>query len=131
VNNTVYGMTGGQMAPTTLVGQKTPTCPGGRKPGTMGGPIRICELLNTLDRPFYIERVALDSVQGILRTKKALLTAFKAQMEGKGYGFVEILSPCPTFFHLSSKDSMQFVKNALSRHFPVRIFRKEGVIIND
>jgi len=131
INNTVYGMTGGQMAPTTLVGQQTPTCPTGRKTDTMGGPIRVCEILNTLDRPFYIERVALDSVQGILRTKKALLTAFKSQMDGKGYSFVEILSPCPTFFHLSSKDSLQFVKNELSRHFPVRVFRKEGIKIND
>lgn len=131
INNTVYGMTGGQMAPTTLVGQPTPTCPAGRNASTMGGPIRICEILNTLDRPFHIERTALDGVPGILRTKKALLTAFKSQMEGKGYSFVEILSPCPTYFHLSSEDSLQFVKNELSRHFPVRIFRKEGVIIND
>ena len=131
INNTVYGMTGGQMAPTTLVGQQTPTCPTGRKTGTMGGPIRVCEILNTLDNPFYIERVALDSVQGILRTKKALLTAFKSQIEGKGYSFVEILSPCPTYFHLSPKDSLQFVKNELSKHFPVRVFRREGVSIND
>lgn len=130
INNTVYGMTGGQMAPTTLVGQQTPTCPTGRKASTTGGPIRICEILNTLDRPYYIERVALDGVQGILRTKKALLTAFKSQMEGKGYSFVEILSPCPTYFHLSSEDSLQFVKNELSKHFPVRAFRKEGVGIN-
>lgn len=131
INNTVYGMTGGQMAPTTLLGQQTPTCPTGRKASTMGGPIRVCEILNTLDRPYYIERVALDSIPGILRTKKALLTAFKSQMEGKGYSFVEILSPCPTYFHLSSEDSLQFVKNELSRHFPVRVFRKEGVVIND
>jgi len=131
INNTVYGMTGGQMAPTTIVDQRTPTCPQGRKTDTMGGPIRVCELLNTLDRPFYIERVALDSVQGILRTKKALLTAFKAQIDGKGYSFVEILSPCPTYFHLTPRDSLQYVKKVLSRHFPVRIFRKEGVAIND
>lgn len=131
INNTVYGMTGGQMAPTTLVGQQTPTCPAGRNAATMGSPIRICEILNTLDRPFHIERTALDGVPGILRTKKALLTAFKAQMEGKGYSFIEILSPCPTYFHLSSEDSLKFVKNELSRHFPVRIFRKEGVAIND
>lgn len=131
INNTVYGMTGGQMAPTTLVGQQTPTCPAGRNASTMGGPIRVCEILNTLDRPFYIERTALDSIQGILRTKKALVTAFKSQMEGKGYSFVEILSPCPTYFHLSSEASLQFVKNELSRHFPVKVFRKEGVPISD
>lgn len=131
INNTVYGMTGGQMAPTTLLEQKTPTCPTGRKASTMGCPIRVCEIINTLDMPYYIERVALDSVQGILRTKKALLTAFRAQMDGKGYSFVEILSPCPTYFRLSPKDSMQFVKNGLSRYFPVRVFRKDGVKIND
>lgn len=131
INNTVYGMTGGQMAPTTLLGQQTPTCPTGRKAATMGAPIRVCELLNTLDRPFYIERVALDSVPGILRTRKALLTAFQTQMEGKGYAFVEILSPCPTYFRLSPKDSLPFVKNELSKYFPVRVFRKEGVIVND
>ncbi|MDD5482864.1 MAG: thiamine pyrophosphate-dependent enzyme [Kiritimatiellae bacterium] len=131
INNTVYGMTGGQMAPTTLVKQQTPTCPAGRETATMGGPIRVCELLNTLDRPFYIERTALDGIHGILKTKKALLTAFKAQMDEKGYSFVEILSPCPTYFRLSPEDSLKFVKNELSRHFPVRVFRKEGVVIND
>lgn len=131
INNTIYGMTGGQMAPTTLLGQHTPTCPGGREAKTMGGPIRVCEILNTLDKPFYIERVALDSIQGILRTKKALLTAFKSQTDKKGYSFVEILSPCPTYFHLSPKDSLQFVKKELSRYFPVRVFRKEGVPVND
>ena len=124
-------MTGGQMAPTTLLDQQTPTCPTGRKTATMGAPIRVCELLNRLDRPFYIERVALDSVPGILKTKKALLTAFKAQMEGKGYALVEILSPCPTYFHLSPKASLQFIKSNLSRYFPVRVFRKEGVVVND
>jgi len=131
INNTVYGMTGGQMAPTTLLGQQTPTCPTGRKTATMGAPIRICELLNTLDRPFHIERVALDGVPGILKTRKALLTAFKAQKEGKGYTFVEILSPCPTYFRRSPNDSLQFVKNELGKYFPVRLFRKEGVVVHD
>jgi len=130
MNNTVYGMTGGQMAPTTLPGQQTPTCPSGREPQTMGAPIRVCELLNTLERPYHIERVALDSVQGILRTKKALTTAFRAQMEGKGYSFVEILSPCPTYFRLTPRESLLYVKNTLSRRFPPRIFRKEGVVLN-
>jgi len=131
INNTVYGMTGGQMAPTTLPGQQTPTCPTGRDKATMGNPIRVCELLNTLERPFYIERVALDGVPGILKTKQAIRTAFQAQMQGKGYSFVEILAPCPTYFHLSPKASLQFVKNEMSRYFPVRAFRKEGVIVND
>jgi len=131
VNNTVYGMTGGQMAPTSLPGQQTPTCPTGRNAATMGAPIRACELLNTLDRPFYIERVALDGVPGIIKTKQAIRTAFQTQVDGKGYAFVEILSPCPTYFHLSPKDSLAFVKNDMRKYFPVRVFRKEGVIVND
>jgi 2-oxoglutarate ferredoxin oxidoreductase subunit beta len=130
INNTVYGMTGGQMAPTTIIGQQTPTCPAGRRADKMGAPIRVCELLNTLDRPYYIERVAIDGVPGILKTKKAILTALRAQMDGKGYSFVEILSPCPTYFHMAPAAAMQFVKNEVSKYFPVRAFRREGVIIN-
>lgn len=126
INNTVYGMTGGQMAPTTLVGQKTMTSPDGRDFATMGGPIRMCELLNTLDRPYHIERVALDGPKGILAAKKALLTAFRAQMNGKGYTFIEFLSSCPVYFRLSPVASLKFVKEEMSRNFPVGIFRQEG-----
>ncbi|MBI2438298.1 MAG: 2-oxoglutarate oxidoreductase [Lentisphaerae bacterium] len=127
INNTVYGMTGGQMAPTTLVGQVTATSPAGRQSATMGGPIRMCELLNTLDSPYYIERVALDSHEGVLATKKALLRAFQVQVAGKGYSFVEILSACPTYFRRSPLKSWEFVGREMAKQFPVRIFRKEGV----
>ncbi|MBU4198391.1 MAG: hypothetical protein KKG09_09220 [Verrucomicrobia bacterium] len=130
VNNTVYGMTGGQMAPTTLVGQITPTCPKGRDPLTMGPPIRVCELLNTLDRPYYIERVALDGPQGVLAAKRALRTALTAQIDNKGYTFVEVLSPCPTYFRLSPIESLRFVKESMVPVFPVGVFRKEGVAIH-
>lgn len=130
VNNTVYGMTGGQMAPTTLVGQVTPTCPKGRDPQTMGPPIRVCELLNTLDQPYHIERVALDGPKGVLAAKKALKTALSAQMNGKGYTFVEILSPCPTYFHLSPAESLRFVKDSMVPVFPVGVFRQEGAPIH-
>ncbi len=130
VNNTVYGMTGGQMAPTTLVGQATPTCPRGRDPQTMGPPLRMCELLNTLERPYYIERVALDGPQGVLATKKALRLALTAQMQGKGYSFVEILSPCPTYFRLTPAQSLAFVKKSMVPVFPVKLFRQEGVAIH-
>ncbi len=126
VNNTVYGMTGGQMAPTTMVGQATPTCPQGRDPLTMGPPIRVCELLNTLDRPYHIERVALDGVKGVLAVKKALKTALTAQANGKGYTFVEILSPCPTYFHLTPVAALRFVKEKMVPVFPVGVFRQEG-----
>lgn len=130
VNNTVYGMTGGQMAPTTLLGQKTATSQKGRDPTIMGNPIRMCELLNTLDQPYHIERVALDSPKGVIKTRKALTTAFKAQMNKKGYTFIEILSSCPVYFRLSPVDSLQFVKEKMAAQFPVRIFRKEGIPVN-
>jgi len=130
INNTVYGMTGGQMAPTTLIGQKTATSPAGRQPATMGSPIRMCELLNTLDQPYYIERVALDSYAGVVATKKALLTAFQSQVQGKGYSFVEVLAPCPTHLRLSPPKALQYVGREIAAHFPVRIFRKEGVSVN-
>ena len=130
VNNTVYGMTGGQMAPTTLLNQSTATCLKGRNASTMGSPIRMCELLNTLDQPYHIERVAIDSVKGVLKTKKALTTAFRAQMSGKGYSFIEVLSPCPAYFRLSPADSLRFVGKEMTATFPVRVFRKEGTVID-
>lgn len=126
VNNTLYGMTGGQTAPTTLVGQLTTTSPCGRDPASEGTPIRVCELLNTLDRPWHIERVALDGPAGVRRTRKALRTAFQAQIDGKGYSFVEILSPCPVHLHLSPPDAMRFVGEQMVPSFPVRVFRQEG-----
>jgi len=130
VNNTVYGMTGGQMAPTTLKGQRTATSPLGRQPETMGAPIRMCELLNTLEAPAYIERVALDGYEGVLAAKKALTAAFRTQAEGKGYSFVEILSPCPTHFRRSPQESLKFVGTEMAAQFPVRVFRREGAPVN-
>ena len=128
INNAVYGMTGGQMAPTTLVGQKTTTSPAGRDIETMGPPIRVCELLNTLDRPYHIERTALDSAKGVRATRRALLEAFTAQVQGKGYGFVEILSPCPVYQRLSPVESLKFVGEQMTAFFPTRVFRKEGQV---
>lgn len=130
MNNAVYGMTGGQMAPTSLIGQKTTTSPKGRDPETMGPPIRMCELLNTLDRPYHIERVAIDGPDGVRRVKRALMTAFKAQVDGKGYSFIEILSPCPVYQRLSPVDSLRFVGKEMAAYFPVRVFRKEGTVVN-
>ncbi len=130
VNNTVYGMTGGQMAPTTLIGQHTSTSLNGRDADTMGTPMPICEMLNTLTKPYYIERVALDGPQGVRNTKKAIKTALEAQVNNKGYTFVEILSPCPTYLRCSPVESLKFVKDKMAKQFPVRIFRKEGEIVN-
>jgi 2-oxoglutarate ferredoxin oxidoreductase subunit beta len=96
VNNTIYGMTGGQMAPTTMVGQASTTCPGGRDPETMGNPMRMCEMLSALDSPSLIARVKLDGPAGIRKTRATIKQAFEYQMAGKKFPFVEVLSPCPT-----------------------------------
>jgi 2-oxoglutarate/2-oxoacid ferredoxin oxidoreductase subunit beta len=126
INNAVYGMTGGQMAPTTLIGQRTTTSVLGRDMVSMGPPIRMCELLNTLDKPYYIERVAMDSPAGILRARKAMKTAFAAQVANQGYSFVEILSACPTYQRCTPVESMSFVGQKMAAEFPVRVFRKDG-----
>jgi 2-oxoglutarate ferredoxin oxidoreductase subunit beta len=131
INNTVYGMTGGQMAPTTLIGQTTTTSPKGRVPDSMGYPIKVCELLATLNAPYYIERVAIDGPQGVIKTKKAILTAFLNQIENKGYSFVEVLSPCPTYFRLSPVQSLQYVKEKMIPYFPTRRFKYEGKLVNE
>ena len=130
INNAVYGMTGGQMAPTTLIGQKTATSPKGRDPVTMGPPMRICEMLNTLDKPYYIERVALDSPAGVKKTKHAIVTALQAQIDNKGYSFVEILSPCPVYQRLSPIDALAFVRDQMASYFPLRVFRDGGKIVH-
>jgi len=130
INNAVYGMTGGQMAPTTLIGQRTSTSPAGRDNETMGPPIRVCELLNTLDRPYHIERVAVDGPAGVRRTKKAITAAFNAQIEHDAYGFVEVLSPCPIYQRLTPVEAMAFVGEQMTETFPVRVFRKEGQVVD-
>ncbi|MBL7076475.1 MAG: 2-oxoglutarate oxidoreductase [Kiritimatiellae bacterium] len=130
INNAVYGMTGGQMAPTTMEGQRTSTSPDGRDVETMGPPIRMCELLNTLDRPYYIERVAIDGAAGVRKARKAVHTAMQCQVEGKGYCFVEILSPCPTYQRLSPVDALGFVGENMKSVFPTRVFRKNGEVVD-
>ena len=126
VNNAVYGMTGGQMAPTTLIGQKTATSPAGRDAATMGQPLRMCELLSTLDQPYYIERVALGNVAGVRSARRAITAALQAQIDGRGYSFVEILSPCPVYQRFTPTEALAFVGGPMAAYFPVRAFRKEG-----
>lgn len=130
INNAVYGMTGGQMAPTTMIGQKTTTSPCGRDNDTMGPPIKVCELLNTLDKPFHIERTAIDGPAGVRKTKKAIKTAFEAQIKHNSYGFVEILTPCPTYQGSTPVDALRFVREKMKPAFPVKVFRKQGEITN-
>ena len=130
INNAVYGMTGGQMAPTTLPGQKTVTSPDGRDVEVMGPPIRMCELLNTLDRPYYIERVAIDGPRGVQAARRAIRTALQSQVDGKGYSFVEILCPCPTYQRLTPVEALGFVKEQMAVFFPPRVFRRDGKVVD-
>ncbi len=123
VNNTVYGMTGGQMAPTTLVGEKTITCQEGRDPSYAGYPIHMCELINTLKAPVYVERVSLATPQKIKQAKVAVKNALTIQKESKGYAFVEVLSPCPTNLKQNAAAAQEFIEKHMEKEFPVKNFR--------
>ncbi len=122
VNNAVYGMTGGQMAPTTLISQKTTTTPFGRRSKEEGFPMRICELLATLDGPIYIERVAVNSPKEVIKAKAAIKKAFQYQLDGKGFTFVEILSMCPINWHMSTAQSLEYV-DKMKEFFPLGVFK--------
>ncbi|HSN58494.1 MAG TPA: thiamine pyrophosphate-dependent enzyme [Clostridiaceae bacterium] len=119
VNNCIYGMTGGQMAPTTLPGQKTETSPYGRNVETEGYPIRVSEMLATLDGAYYVERVSVDSVPNVIKAKKAIKKAFENQLAGKGFSIVEVLSICPTNWGLSPIESMQWLKDNMIPYYPL------------
>ncbi len=123
VNNAIYGMTGGQMAPTTLPGQKTKTSPNGRNPAEAGSPIRACELLNTLEAPVFIERCSVHDVKHVLRTKKAIRKALENQINGKGYSFVEVLSMCPTNWGLDPVAAAAWVESDMVPYYPLGNFR--------
>ena len=123
VNNTVYGMTGGQMAPTTLVGEVTATTPTGRDPRDSGYPIHICELLDTLKAPIFIERVSLSNINQIRKARRAVRRALEIQREKKGYAFVEFLSPCPTILRMDVKGIERFINEEMEREFPLKRFR--------
>ena len=123
VNNTIYGMTGGQMAPTTLVNQKSATCPDGRDAATMGHPIRMCELLDTLESPVLIARTMLDCPAGVRKTKRLLRRAFQSQLDGKGFSLIEVLAACPVYMRMDPKASMDHLRHTVSLCFPVKVFR--------
>jgi 2-oxoglutarate ferredoxin oxidoreductase subunit beta len=123
INNAIYGMTGGQMAPTTLLEQKTTTTPLGRNPGLQGYPLKVCELLSTLPAVAFLERVALNSAAGVMKTKKALKQAFVNQLEGKGFSLVEILSPCPVCWHKSPRQAWQWIEKDMIKTFPLGRFK--------
>ncbi len=123
VNNANYGMTGGQMAPTTILGQRTTTTPGGRCVATEGYPLRVSEFLATIEGVAFIQRVSLDSYRELAVAKAAIEKAFRYQMEGKGFSFVEILSPCPTDWGLSPKASLEWIRTALLKVYPTGLLK--------
>jgi 2-oxoisovalerate ferredoxin oxidoreductase beta subunit len=126
VNNAIYGMTGGQMAPTTLLQQKTTTTPLGRQETYHGNPIRVCELLATLPAPTYIERVAIGTTKHIMKARKAIHKALRNQVEGRGYSFVEILSPCPTGWKMDPPDAREWMLSEMTKFFPLGVFKDES-----
>lgn len=123
INNTVYGMTGGQMAPTTMEGEVTATSPCGRDPREAGFPIHMCELINQLKAPVYIERVSVSDIAHIRKARKAIGKALEIQRDGKGYAFVEILSNCPTNLRQNIAASTDFVNGPMTEEFPLGVFR--------
>ena len=121
VNNCIYGMTGGQMAPTTLPGQVTETTPYGRDVKLAGYPIRVSELISTLTGACYVERVSVDTVPNISKAKKAIKRAFENQIAGKGFSMVEVLSICPTNWGLSPQESMKWLRDNMIPYYPLGI----------
>lgn len=121
VNNCIYGMTGGQMAPTTLPGQVTETSPYGRDVKQAGYPIRISEMISTLDGVCYVERVSVDTVPNILKAKKAIKKAFQNQLEGKGFSIIEVLSICPTNWGLTPSEAMQWLRDNMIPYYPLGV----------
>ncbi|MDY6932462.1 MAG: thiamine pyrophosphate-dependent enzyme [Halobacteriota archaeon] len=124
VNNAVYAMTGGQMAPTTLSGQKTTTSPYGRNQKTEGSPIKMSEILSAFDGTSYLERVAVNNPKNIRRTKKAIKKAFEHQMEKKGFSLVEILSPCPINWKMDPLEACEWIDEVMVKEFPLGVIKE-------
>jgi len=127
VNNAIYGMTGGQMAPTTMPGQKTQTSPFGRDVKKAGFPIRVCEMLSTLDGVALAQRVSVHDPKHINQTKKAIKKAFEMQMNGDGFTIIEVLSTCPTNWGLSPMKSIDWLKENMMPYYPLGVY-KEGSV---
>lgn len=123
VNNAIYGMTGGQMAPTTLIGQKTTTTTNGRMPEKAGYPIRVCEMLATLEGASYISRVSVSNSKNIIQAKKAIKKAFETQIKNLGFSLVEVLSQCPTNWHMTPVESTKWVDEKMASYFPLGEFK--------
>lgn len=123
INNAIYGMTGGQMAPTTIVGQKTTTSPLGRQPSNEGYPIKIAELISQLHAPVYVERVALFDNKQRAKTRLAVRKAIKCQIDNLGFSLVEILSPCPSGWKMDPVDSLRWIEQTMQEQFPLGVYR--------
>jgi len=123
VNNAIYGMTGGQMAPTTLPGMRSTTSPFGRDPKVAGNPIRVCELLSALLGPAYLERVAVDTPGNVVKAKKAIKKAFQVQIDGLGFSLVEVLSQCPTDWAMTPLQALGRIKDEMIPYYPLAVFK--------
>ena len=127
INNAIYGMTGGQMAPTSLVGQVTQTSPYGRDPNLgQGYPISICELLATLEAPYYLERVTVNNVKNVRNAKKAIKKAFQNQVEGRGFSLIEVVSSCPTNWGMTPQDALTWIDEHMLPHYPLGVYRDKS-----
>lgn len=123
VNNAIYGMTGGQMAPTSLPGQVTQTTPYGRDVKTAGYPVHVCEMLSTLDGVAYAERVSVDCVKNVNRAKKAIKKAFETQIAGKGFTIVEVISACPTNWGLAPNEALEWLRENMLPYYPLGVYK--------
>ena len=126
VNNAIYGMTGGQMAPTSLPGQVTQTSPYGRDTATVGFPIRVSEMLATLDGPEFIQRVAVNNVKNVLAAKKAIKKAFQNQIEGKCFSLIEVVSSCPTNWGMTPQKALKWVEEKMIPYYPLGVYKDKS-----
>ena len=127
VNNAIYGMTGGQMAPTTLPGQVTQTSPYGRDTSCVGFPVKVCEMLSQVDGAAYLERVAVNNVKNVRKAKAAIKKAFQNQIEGKGFSLVEVLSTCPTNWGKTPTDALKWLESEMIPYYPLGVYKDKTV----
>ncbi len=123
INNAIYGMTGGQMAPTTLPGQVTQTSPYGRDVNTVGYPMKVCELLSGVDGAAYLERVSVHDVAHVRKAKAAIKKAFQNQIDGKGFSLIEVLSTCPTNWGVSPKKALEWIESDMIPYYPLGVYK--------
>ena len=131
VNNAIYGMTGGQMAPTTLPNQITQTSPYGRDVTVVGYPVKVSEMLSQVDGASYVERVAVNNVKNIMKAKKAIKKAFQNQIEGKGFSLIEVLSTCPTNWGKSPVDAIKWLEENMETYYPLGVYKDKEAQKND